>query len=120
MPNRHAQAVARLAQRLKETNPVSITYYRGATAYTVTAFVGLTAFRQTDANNGLTVVQYNDRDYYIQVSDLPVTPRESDYIVDSTIPGVRFNVSVPEGEQAVRYTDGHRLIYVVRTQAENV
>ena len=118
MANRHAEAVARMAQRMKETNPVSITYYRGVTAYALTAFIGQTAFRQTDANTGYTVLRFNDRDYYILKTDLPIEPREGDYILDTGIPSVRFDVLTPEAEQAVRFTDGTRTVWIVRTQAK--
>ena len=87
---------------------VTITYIRGAARHTITAVPGNTRFAQSAPEPGGATLIHGERDYLIDVADLPFAePLETDRIIE-TIGGIEcvFDVARPStGEPAVRHSD---------------
>ena len=117
MSNLLSRGRSMLVRNLKTAAGVSITYTRGTSSLTLTAWPGNTLFKVSD-DSGLRVF-WGERDYLIAAADLTLgEPAENDRIAE-TIDGTAmvFEVLPPApNEPAWRWSDPSRKIYRVHVK----
>lgn len=105
-----------LADTLKATEGVSITYTRGAASATITAVQGRTAGEHLDTDG--IVHKYESHDWLIAASDLVLsgssaTPARGDVIAYG---GRTYQVEPIPGQDVFAYTDEHRTAMRIHTK----
>jgi hypothetical protein len=122
--SRLAAAVGIMAQRLKATDGVTVTYTRGSQSAPLTAWAGSFLLKVSDPSGGMRVVR-TDRDYLFVAAELKLggvitTPQRGDSITEVGADGVtRVYDVLPYGkdEPMYRYGDSARTILRVHTKA---
>lgn len=109
-----------MIRRKKQADGRSVTYTRGDSSLSLTAWLGRTLFsRLASPGVGGAAVEWGDRDYLVAVADLTLgEPALGDRITE-TINGtaVVFEVLTPDtGEPAWRYSDPTRTVWRIHTK----